>query len=764
MDCPFASQNYDKKAIDLKLNEKHLAKFKQAQARAARCKDMSFISKIYKLFEEIYERNQEYHPSVLICTPQGTGKTMLAYQLASLHFPILYFAPGCTSRADDSVAPFYLITKALLKALQSDSYLNSCHLVSNKKGDFLYRTVHLLVGIAEKMAEIKSPDWFEAELSVDGLREEQMSIEEGRIRLERLFPNQSVIVFVDEFPDFGNEEHLLKNILYKLKVIPIFATRRTSNLFDYDEDVSPRPLHRLVITSLPQFNPKLFEDLSAEMLSKFDNHPTIESILCLLKSCNDYENPQLLQSAFDFMNVLTVEYLSAHSARIVVNVMLRFLFRTFTDRLDDIISFSAAQYEYIDSFVWSKSLLGPSRLRVSKRFSHIESKQFLQNEPYFWLDRDGNHLVGTYFEKSEPCSAVNVHYPFNTTPLYGLMLFGIKNPSRLDHGPFLTDYRVYLATRITCIGAMLQLLEANKILPGDENYLAKAFTAAAVIASRGNGPDGCLMAKFLSGIISELSIVKKFPKKNSTVTMDSVVFGEKKIPFLSPVPVTEWSDHLVNFLDSILHAKCRLGTFVHYQKKQTVDHIILEFNVNHDKNKPKLTEMEKLQKSHNYIESWSGLDPKSVKEVSLITECIPNLKEYGLAEVERVILEKFERLEENYILDYTDMTTSCSTFIILAFQFEDFSNCSSDDKVILYGLNERKYYLWSLKAEEPYKYSVIPVFPEIQCERKDDFKDVIIMSVSEISGPSSWYSFTTTIEKNRYSYDDVYRKLVNLYR
>lgn len=761
-----------------------LAKFKSTQSTAKLCLDTQYMERMCKVFEDMYNRNQIYHPSVVICTSPGTGKTMFAYNLATMERPIAYFCLKETRNWEGNTAPFNLLSHALLDVINEDINL----LYSQKNGRKYSRkydidghalgTVSFLVQMFEKMAEKTDGDWFEAELSVQYLLKNAMLIEEGKARISQLFPDQPVFVFMDEFctPNYGrcddnDPQCLFNTILHKLKIIQIISTRYDKILREPEEYVTPAPLSRLVISSLPQFSLSLLIELSRKLKAKFNNHPTIKSIITFIQFCAEEENPSLIQSAFDFMDGLSLERLESTSLKTIVNEMLTSLFKTFLRQVRCEYGVSRAQLHYLNSFVWKKNVLYQSLDKnygewsnrcIHSHFGNLDVgtdlNQITPNSPHFWIGTDGHVMydLGKSFKEGDYYRTASLYHSFNKTPLTGLMLFGIEYSgatTATDHGPFLAHREI--GKRATAFDAVLEMRKDDTDMLNCVHFMDLTFRAAAVMGSRSNGPEGCKFAGFLGSVIDELRSLcdfrgNQFPEKTTEVLMDQTIFGDIIIPFLPPVPVAEWENSVAKFMQDMTECRCRLGTFIHSSAKDTVSHIILELHFDKKQDSSKI-KTRISEKRHNKVASWPKLDKNMIKRVALITECIHSIIPCNLLDIEKVIVDKFEHLEANYILEFSSKTKSCSTFIIFAYRLENLlKECPQEYIHILKRLNSLKYYLWTLKATQKSEYSVVPVFPEHQCLREGDFKDVIMISIRGVNNMKVYYSFIENIERPRY--------------
>lgn len=697
-------------------------KFNEICEVARSCLDESYMSGMTNVLYDLQERNQQINPFVITIAPSGTGKTTLAYNLGMSEIPLLYFVYNCCGnfQSQDKYRPFQVMSEQLIKVINEDlRHLNVDVFhepISPKKVDTYhvnmiesdhsyeseYRTVDFICSIFEAMFEIRARNeeltWLECQTFIRKVKIKKTSIADGLLRLDSLRHSEyrvPFVLFVDEAvlksgdqvgttrDDWKSSEIIfLRTISRLLNLIPFLAgTEATSSDFcgmgsHHSRVDGVSSIWCCCIRDLPSYSQMRFVSNFVAVKNKFGKDPAVESIISFIESCTLYENPYLIDLAFDFF-LIELPRTHCHDLGQLLNELLLYVFRSFVRAKKSPELFTDSQVSYVFAYEWKDSRLIPKNFAetaVNRHLAQLAADSVSQGEPHTYLTlqkvdsleksraRDtsstGNISCPKYLESRsiythpykpnlkgkskkddidvafEPSSTF---VAFKDAPLTGLVLFGL-NTSLVDetgfYPPFISDSDLGGYCRRPSIDAVIRhtLMNPN----ADENYwltgkfLECLYTTATVAASRSNGVEGCTLPVFLAHFIRELTpsrsnhrvFFKHLPcLKLPESTKISNDFKSRIIPLVSPMAVDVWPSKLVKLLKEVSNGKCRLGTFWFSVSNEAVDHMIIELDLNPSNDGQDLiNEVSNVGKSNkHYTKDDPELD---------ITFCKPGGKHY----------------------------------------------------------------------------------------------------------------------------------------
>lgn len=816
---------------------------------AKSCIDEAYMAGLTRMLYDFQERNQEDYPFVIFIAPSGSGKTTLAYNLCMTDIPTLYFVYSCNGNSPTQTIyrPFQSISEHLIKSINEDlRHLNVTILKGSIKPSKVdtfhlnlieteypftveYRTVDYICTLFEEIFRIRRENpgmtWLDAQTRIQKIKIGKISIAEGSQRLDDLRESEyciPLVGFVDEAvlksgdrvgsirDDWKSSEIIfLRTILRLLNVLPCLAgTEATSSDFCGMRSHCSRvdgvtSIWCGCIRDLPGHSRGRFQATSSAVRRKFGRDANIETIINYLESSSQYENPLLIDFAFDF---LLIEVSQTHDLDLceLLELLLIYVFRSFVRAKQSPELFTDGQVSYIFSYSWKEGKLIPnlcSESTINRHLGQLAAESVEEKEPHFYLQlqaidslekssaRDitsSSNITYSNILESRPIyvhpykpnlrgqskkDTITVPFEpsstfvaFKDAPFTGLVLFGL-NSSMVDSSGF---YQPFVSGsesdteyfRRPSIEAVIRHTLVNRNA-GKEYWLSGKFleclyTTAALVASRANGLTGCPLLTFLVHFIRELTPsrtdMRKFFQslpvlelpKSKTIIQD---FKDRIIPLVSPMAVNEWPADTVELLQKASSSMCRLGTFWFSDSNDPVDNMILELdlerniettnedhsNEESDKSGPELDISFREKAGKKYC-NWGKeftVEPDSIKSVSLIGECKLRDRPYSLMDIlNLVVLKKFCSLGKGI---------DCRTFITFVLKTTplDCSPNNRNSKIYyekLHLVNGKGFHIWFLKKKRNNQNSFQLREIDGQLNRKDDAKDVIVVSLKEIVG------------------------------
>lgn len=589
----------------------------------------------------------------------------------------------------------------------------------------------------------------------------------------------------------------LRNILRILRVIPFMAgtDAKSSNFCSRQSDSSgfdpTSAIWAVILNDLAQFNPSILSNLPPNLT----DHPKAKAIVDFLMQVSVNENPWLIQLSLDFIIGLNKSVWNTFSLEDILNDMCNYLYNSFLSRKSEHLTFTKSQIAYTKGRLWNGNVLQVPVFDddcINRHLGRLRLIPYKDGTPFSMLmiESIGNSSTEVYITperkpddtRSRFFIPKSVFSSFTNTPLTGLCLFGLnisKRPPymqpkivRKSAGIVLEPpYQQYQLKEIESyprISSMDAVLTHNWhwLTMRSGTFLEIVCNSAVIMASRANGPGGCPFPKFMQFFIQELTTVRQSLPPNSKITrnfprhLPIVTFGEnncsvgcfesKIIPLLAPMAVTKWSSAAVDLMRKTVDGgKCRLGTFMFSTSNDKVDHLIMEFNYGDSQSEFISSQSHSIptvgNKMYNHFDYESTFEPSLIKGIPLACECKSLNKDLSISGVKGIVLNKFKNLHQvdlaNKLLkENDDGPMSCRTFIILAINTSEWTSLTSSTIESLLEINTAKYYLWHLTRTSsgddtrPFHYAVLPVFESFQVKRQDDFKDVVIVPLSEIIG------------------------------
>lgn len=769
-------------------NDEMRQKYHEIMREAKLCRNEEYLDLVYKLLLHIESCDQDVYPFIFLCASHGTGKSMLAYNLANHKCPLFYFLfeDIWDDYTQDTYRPFKLVTQALhsglwedLKALMGnirDHKLASINALSSEENmNRPFKTVHFFIMIFTRLITIQADNsdceqgWMDALLSIDRLERGELSLKDGIEAIKLLkrskgLQSEPLVAVLDKsiLERYGYltnqaaaEMSFLRNVCRILKIIPILCAKdaRSIYLCDKDFDCVRNPIWAVLLSDLPPFDSEVLKTLCSQV--KNANHPNVKPILDFLQSIPTYENPGLIQSIIDRLNHLHSETVNSLSTGELLNEVL-----------------SSLQYNMSAFGPYMKTLwyyatsrqLHDGSLKVSHHddfcaYYHRANLRITPSEsgsPFCYLTLTKSNIEGacdvptflaTDSSHNVTFKSRGVFTLFKDAPLTGLVSFGLfksRSAGYIMRPPFLLNHdRASSLDAAICTGWNKKSVQSGR-------FFGDLYTLATLVASRANGPSGCSFAEFLRCLILEfISARKNGPEwvadskwvHEKLPTIDFGPFKEhferKMIPLLSPMTVSNWSAPTIALMRSASEkGECQLGTFLYSSSNSTVDHIVVEFDYSTD-SAP--SSMEK--KVFNNFTDVEQLDFDAIKSIPLMAECSTCYTDLTLLDIHNVIEEKFNLLNTGLTIpNPIPELKDCKTFIILALSVSE--DLEQKDQKYLHNINQNGFHLWffkntfmesernPLQVQRSLDYFLEPLKGQTQ----SNSKDIIIVPLSEIVG------------------------------
>lgn len=628
---------YNLKNESIEVSQTQLDAYMRIKEIAIECCDHDYMRLICGLFDDIHHRNQNVNPFIFLCAPSGSGKSILAYNLSTAPFPLLYFVYNSKwdkDKTQDLYLPFEILSKKLRKVVRADIeiLLGNNYFAEKVNTDALadltevkLNTVHFFVWLFEKLVGMKGEgdtyDWMKIQLSLKRYEEGQLSINEGNIRLRAIDILHPLVTIFDECiidrvtSDPKREETefvFLRSTLRLLKLIPMFAgTDAESSNFCTQWFSNSREKDRIilwckVINDLPRFAVNRLRRLCLQILDQTNQREAFAPILNFLQKSYVYENPYLIQLCLDHLLEASLAS-TCHNVLDLLNGMILDVFDTFYVQKKSPSAFTRGQLEYITHFSWLNNQLIVNKFNegcINKHLAFLNGVQIEKGKPYFDLKLKSS--LQYYLRPNEvknrkrmareiPFTPRAIFSPFQKSPLTGLVLFGIDSAYNIDNiQPSLLDDLFRDADSIVNISSLDAVIEhfwQEKDMSSGK-FIERVYTTAVVVASRVSGPSGCSFSAFIDRLVREFHTARDGSPKSRiqkdiveiiadlpSVIVNDAVFGDKWIPLVSPMSVDEWPQCAVDLLLTASNGQCRLGTFQFSTGNEVVDHVIFEMNV-----------------------------------------------------------------------------------------------------------------------------------------------------------------------------------------
>lgn len=574
---------------------------------AKSCHDEAYMKKFKNMLNVI--GNLKYNmtsPSVFICAPSGSGKSLFGVDLGA-HVPSLHWLHRPTKQS--KYQPFDGISNRINEAIKKDlkeifsddsvdddSTTLKC--VSTMT-DARFRSVHEIVTLFEDLAEIMDANphmtWLEAQSLLKQVPEGKMSIRQGKKIISGLQKkwNFPLSVFIDEYSlprqtISPYETHRLKftrSINRAIGVIPIL-TGTDARAIDFCSKPdggsrSSDELWCIVVNDLPAFNLKVLSDRCSVIEEKLGllegaSHPILH-FFEFLERIRLYENPWIIDMALECFEAMGKEKLLSWNGSL--DVLLRFLASKLKRHKALPEEFRLGQVGYI----MSHSMDANGKITVNHfnescingHLARLTGFADYYGDPFISIA----NIWGTrsyYLMRTVKYKPRSNFTPFFMAPLSGLMLFelDLSDESGLD--------RVF--SGINCFNAVYSAFEPSKLLTltnatGGKNtgsQLEVLYHAAAVVASRANGLKELNFRQFLERFIRELESDPEDQQK-PLIIKGHHEFDARRVPILAPMSAPGWPKSVVELLKHSPDSQTILyGVFKPSFNNEPVDSIIYE--------------------------------------------------------------------------------------------------------------------------------------------------------------------------------------------
>lgn len=402
-------KNFEGDIIELVSDPTNKQRLLNTIEMAKECRDERYMENVDNMIMSIPKLNQQVYPTVLLCAPTGSGKSMIGYNLGSEKSPSLFINyANHHSFANALHSPFEKLSEAIHKAIiydlheiqNRDTWFNDDSVdipnLEESKTTSKYRTVGIICHLFESLLEIKAKtgeeNWLKVQNQISSTPQPEFTIEEGRMFLKELSEvygiDRPFVLFVDACEivvPYGTYILVaapafflfLRNILGMLQTVAIFSGRDES-MGKYKLPLpSPKPendkvdaIIAAVISDTPAYNLTRFEKRAKDILKRSAGHPIISDIITFLRAVRLRENPFIIE--------LVLNYIESHEpdsdSESFLQRILEFAFEAFDKRNSFTDEFSMSQFLYMSAFCLSAERVNQSSTMSAKSVTFFKQE------------------------------------------------------------------------------------------------------------------------------------------------------------------------------------------------------------------------------------------------------------------------------------------------------------------------------------------------------------------------------------------------------
>lgn len=544
---------------------------------AHQCRDDVYVEKFVEIVEslEILLRKksknrddpQQFIPSIFLCGPSGSGKSVFCTNLGSCPIPSLYWLNSVKAQMQNNYIPFQSFSTVMIDAFKKDfekfkndmcdglvteETLGALWLSLHAK-NFNFQSVHLLVHLFKKMFEIREShhrngeqsSWLQAQFEIEDFPKGLMTPDEGTTELDAVRKRQyaftkhpaPLMAIIDEFslleadgvahpsPYSRDLYHFTRSLLRVVGIVPVITgtDARASNFCTHsNHSRGSEELWFIIFNDFPGFSLPKFDMLRLSIEERFKHSPAkamVTRVLDFLNSIRLYDNPLFIQLAFDHL-----ERIDADKEQTFVELLGGILCRISTfyiTRKRFVHFFNVGQQAYTLCHRWADGILSKhiaNAACVNGHIAHLYARPDVPGLPYSSLKVNNGIQSYAKADGDQIFNPLSYFSSFHEAPLSGLALFGLDlaksyavDGRDLRHLPFVASLGG--KKRITCLDAMLSEYPFSAVLNSNDTItnsstgtpLEQLFHMASIVASRENGVNGCKLKVFLRSFIRELN-------------------------------------------------------------------------------------------------------------------------------------------------------------------------------------------------------------------------------------------------------------------
>lgn len=737
-------------------------------------------------------------PSEFICAPSGSGKTTFALNLCSGEIPCVYSLFSYSEHRQDDMQtvykPFTGISGLFIGVTFKDTkklgsidlslysqipathtekmnyFLSSWFMLEHANDqDFKYHFVGVLVAVYERLSREKALHphltWLELQCMIPSISYKQMTINDGISALNSLRKESDkvpLILVMDECTMAAiAKEHndhrfkLIRNICRCLSILVVFmgTDARASNMIDMHGHTglphdTTYPEWTVGFTSCPTFDKDLLIERCEEVRDLLKDHPSHQHIVDFVQSVAQTEIPWLIDLCLIALKRLAPCLRRNADPFDTLNSMLEYCSQAFMERKslasgkDDEFSkaFYRGQLLYITNFFWQDLVLSDNgrlsvrRCRqgdeacVNRHLAHLFAFPDKAGESHFAVSAKGTDRVYTR-DPSVAYKPSSVFTSFRAAPITGLSMIGMTSKHKIfENRSLLEAWKAldYVPTVIPDYNSGLQL----ELL----------FNLCAVIASRKNGPRGCSVNEFLCEFVHQLGCPGVLIKHSVSGPFPWETLkggGQRRIPFLSPMPMCSWNSALVKLFKNLLPARqmpC-LGTYRSAKGSDRCDGVAYYYD-------PSCTFEEPISDEviEDVVEKAGVIYPRPLvrpqrgrlvsckrypKDIAFVVECKQHEQGLSTASILDIVRSKFTIEEFKKSQLFFIFTTSLKSNALEGLEQE--LQTSSDLKGVAFWYFDKK-----VNSNVDYNLTKLPT-PQGQVHR-GAYKHIILLSLEAIWG------------------------------
>lgn len=541
---------------------------------------LSKIQKYYandpvkKAFDDILvsikQDNQLAYPSIIICSPTGSGKTTFALHYCCQQSPAIYSLAhlkmkDMVSTKQSDKDPFHDLSFHLNAAARRDAkklyrrhededytFSLSCHSLNWDKDDkkHKYEFVGLIVAIYEELVELRRVDptapWTLLQCSIGRLLYKPLTISEGLARLESVkatFPETPLLLFMDNccsdaslFEEGSKETErevrlherviLAHNLARCLQIVVVLLGKDANMLHSICKHYGDSPkatrgfdsksngkVSSYLFSDLPAFDHTIIEHQNRIFNNWFDMHPRLMLIADFVLKSATRDNPFLANAWLDGFWHMTKRSQDED-----------YRMETMDEKLD---RYEADPLLFLNMIVMYSQEMVLDRFKSTRGLKDNDYQKFIFGQICYLCMNSTNDLpagqisnhFGQLFITPDTSDGPFCSLKYNFSKIELMFSKGSEKCLTVnsEFAPFdrsiltvLTLFGISSEHNVFCDEKGEKITAFDALASKNKTYsLYTLLKCAIYIASRANGPAGCSVFEFLARFIQEINETEK---------------------------------------------------------------------------------------------------------------------------------------------------------------------------------------------------------------------------------------------------------------